>query len=217
MPGARDGLSRSAIVGEELAEDTGVHSEEIGLRVADYGTHYWTSHHPYVVPEPMREVPALDRVAREPSWWWRPAAGRMLPSGHGRPPPAGAKVRRTRPRRTPPPRSRGSGRTVTADAAAVVNLDRLDPPGQHPAGVLRRNSRNPLMALRYPYRVSDKSLLTQHSGDDAHRLLEIVFAVGRRRRCGGATCASAPPGTSGSGTGPDPGSSRPPPGPWRRC
>jgi glycine dehydrogenase subunit 2 len=42
---------------EELAEDTGVHSEEIGLRVADYGTHYWTSHHPYVVPEPMTLEP----------------------------------------------------------------------------------------------------------------------------------------------------------------
>jgi glycine dehydrogenase subunit 2 len=43
---------------EELANDTGVHSEEIGLRVVDFGTHYWTSHHPYVVPEPMTLEPA---------------------------------------------------------------------------------------------------------------------------------------------------------------
>ena len=42
---------------EELARETGVHSEEIGSRVADYGTHYWTSHHPYVVPEPMTLEP----------------------------------------------------------------------------------------------------------------------------------------------------------------
>jgi glycine dehydrogenase subunit 2 len=42
---------------EQLSEDTGVHSEEIGLRVADFGTHYWTSHHPYVVPEPMTLEP----------------------------------------------------------------------------------------------------------------------------------------------------------------
>ncbi|UCD42190.1 MAG: aminomethyl-transferring glycine dehydrogenase subunit GcvPB [Chloroflexota bacterium] len=42
---------------EELSKDTGVHSEEIGLRVADYGTHYWTSHHPFVVPEPMTLEP----------------------------------------------------------------------------------------------------------------------------------------------------------------
>jgi glycine dehydrogenase subunit 2 len=42
---------------EELSRDTGVHSEEIGLRVADYGTHYWTSHHPFVVPEPMTLEP----------------------------------------------------------------------------------------------------------------------------------------------------------------
>jgi len=42
---------------EQLANDTGVHSEEIGFRMADFGTHYWTSHHPYVVPEPMTLEP----------------------------------------------------------------------------------------------------------------------------------------------------------------
>ena len=42
---------------EQLANDTGVHSEEIGFRVVDFGTHYWTSHHPYVVPEPMTLEP----------------------------------------------------------------------------------------------------------------------------------------------------------------
>ncbi|WP_237773499.1 aminomethyl-transferring glycine dehydrogenase subunit GcvPB [Streptomyces luteocolor] len=42
---------------QKLYEDTGVHSEDIGLRAADFGTHYWTSHHPYVVPEPMTLEP----------------------------------------------------------------------------------------------------------------------------------------------------------------
>jgi glycine dehydrogenase subunit 2 len=42
---------------EELARDTGVHSEEIGIRAADFGVHYWTSHHPFVVPEPCTLEP----------------------------------------------------------------------------------------------------------------------------------------------------------------
>ncbi|MFC2029353.1 aminomethyl-transferring glycine dehydrogenase subunit GcvPB [Chloroflexota bacterium] len=42
---------------QELAGETGVHSEEIGLRAADFGVHYWTSHHPFVVPEPCTLEP----------------------------------------------------------------------------------------------------------------------------------------------------------------
>jgi glycine dehydrogenase subunit 2 len=42
---------------QELSEETGVHSEEIGLRAADFGVHYWTSHHPFVVPEPCTLEP----------------------------------------------------------------------------------------------------------------------------------------------------------------
>jgi glycine dehydrogenase subunit 2 len=42
---------------EKLTNDTGVHSDEIGFRAADFGTHYWTSHHPFVVPEPMTLEP----------------------------------------------------------------------------------------------------------------------------------------------------------------
>jgi glycine dehydrogenase subunit 2 len=42
---------------QALAVETGVHSEEIGLRAADYGVHYWTSHHPYIVPEPCTLEP----------------------------------------------------------------------------------------------------------------------------------------------------------------
>jgi glycine dehydrogenase subunit 2 len=42
---------------QALAEETGVHSEELGLRAADFGLHYWTSHHPFVVPEPCTLEP----------------------------------------------------------------------------------------------------------------------------------------------------------------
>jgi glycine dehydrogenase subunit 2 len=42
---------------EQLAQETGVHSEDIEIRAADFGMHYWTSHHPFVVPEPMTLEP----------------------------------------------------------------------------------------------------------------------------------------------------------------
>ncbi|MCX6036261.1 MAG: aminotransferase class V-fold PLP-dependent enzyme, partial [Chloroflexi bacterium] len=42
---------------QKLYEETGVHSEELGIRAADFGVHYWTSHHPYVVPEPCTLEP----------------------------------------------------------------------------------------------------------------------------------------------------------------
>ena len=42
---------------KELTDDTGVTSEQIGLRTADFGVHYWTSHHPFIVPEPCTLEP----------------------------------------------------------------------------------------------------------------------------------------------------------------
>ncbi|MGZ8571790.1 MAG: aminomethyl-transferring glycine dehydrogenase subunit GcvPB [Actinomycetota bacterium] len=42
---------------EELTRETGITSEQIGLRALDYGVHYWMSHHPYVVPEPFTLEP----------------------------------------------------------------------------------------------------------------------------------------------------------------
>jgi glycine dehydrogenase subunit 2 len=42
---------------EHLTNETGIHSEEMEIRMVDFGTHYWTSHHPYVVPEPMTLEP----------------------------------------------------------------------------------------------------------------------------------------------------------------
>lgn len=42
---------------EDLYKDTGISSEEIGVRASDFGVHYWTSHHPYVVPQPFTLEP----------------------------------------------------------------------------------------------------------------------------------------------------------------
>jgi superfamily II DNA/RNA helicase len=44
--------------GEELSKETGVSTEDIERRIADYGIqHYFTSHHPWLIPEPMTVEP----------------------------------------------------------------------------------------------------------------------------------------------------------------
>lgn len=50
---------------QELSDETGVTSSEIGARMADYGMHYWTSHHPYIVPEPVTLEPTESYSKRE--------------------------------------------------------------------------------------------------------------------------------------------------------
>lgn len=42
---------------EKLKEDTGVGSGDIQRRMMDFGMHYWTSHHPYYIPEPITLEP----------------------------------------------------------------------------------------------------------------------------------------------------------------
>lgn len=43
---------------EELTEETGVTTDDINSRIVDYGIpHYWTSHHPWEIPEPMTLEP----------------------------------------------------------------------------------------------------------------------------------------------------------------
>jgi glycine dehydrogenase subunit 2 len=50
---------------EELAEATGVHTEDFGNRAADFGIHYWFSHHPYIVPEPCTLEPTESPSRRD--------------------------------------------------------------------------------------------------------------------------------------------------------
>lgn len=42
---------------EQLTKDTGVTTEEITHRLADFGFHLWSSHHPFVVPQPFTIEP----------------------------------------------------------------------------------------------------------------------------------------------------------------
>ncbi len=50
---------------EELAQDTGITTQELGLRAADFGVHYWTSHRPFVVPSPCTLEPTESYSQRE--------------------------------------------------------------------------------------------------------------------------------------------------------
>jgi glycine dehydrogenase subunit 2 len=42
---------------EQLHKDTGVTTEDIAYRIADYGMHLWSSHHPFIVPQPFTVEP----------------------------------------------------------------------------------------------------------------------------------------------------------------
>ncbi|ASN06289.1 aminomethyl-transferring glycine dehydrogenase subunit GcvPB [Virgibacillus necropolis] len=42
---------------EKMTEDTGVTTEDVQRRMPDFGLHYWTSHHPYIVPQPFTLEP----------------------------------------------------------------------------------------------------------------------------------------------------------------
>ena len=43
---------------EKLKQDTGVGTDDVNKRIVDFGIeHYWTSHHPWVVPEPFTLKP----------------------------------------------------------------------------------------------------------------------------------------------------------------
>lgn len=42
---------------EKLTEETGITTHDVTLRMADFGFHLWSSHHPFIVPEPFTIEP----------------------------------------------------------------------------------------------------------------------------------------------------------------
>ena len=42
---------------EQLTKETGVDTEDVTRRMADFGFHLWSSHHPFVVPQPFTIEP----------------------------------------------------------------------------------------------------------------------------------------------------------------
>lgn len=40
-----------------MTQETGVTTEDVQRRMTDFGLHYWTSHHPYIVPQPFTLEP----------------------------------------------------------------------------------------------------------------------------------------------------------------
>jgi glycine dehydrogenase subunit 2 len=42
---------------EELTKETGVTTEDVTNRMIDFGFHMWSSHHPFIVPQPMTLEP----------------------------------------------------------------------------------------------------------------------------------------------------------------
>ena len=42
---------------EKIYKDTGITTEDITLRMADFGFHLWSSHHPFIVPQPATIEP----------------------------------------------------------------------------------------------------------------------------------------------------------------
>ena len=86
---------------EQLARETGVHTEDLEIRAADYGMHYWTSHHPFVVPEPMTLEPT-ESYSREDLDEYAAVLGRMSEEAYADPEmvrtaPHNSTVHRTRP------------------------------------------------------------------------------------------------------------------------
>ena len=50
---------------ERLYRETGVTTEDIAYRMADYGMHLWSSHHPFIVPQPFTVEPTESYAKEE--------------------------------------------------------------------------------------------------------------------------------------------------------
>jgi len=50
---------------EKLTKETGVTTEDVTCRMADFGFHLWSSHHPFIVPEPFTIEPTESYSKKE--------------------------------------------------------------------------------------------------------------------------------------------------------
>ena len=54
---------------QQLLDETGVSTHDVRARAADFATHYWTSHHPFVVPEPATFEPTESASKDDLDWY----------------------------------------------------------------------------------------------------------------------------------------------------
>ena len=116
---------------EQLAEETGVHSEEIGFRAADFGMHYWTSHHPY--RRPGADDPGAHRVLipvktwtnTSPSWNKSPGRPTQSPRSFTAPRTTAPCTRSTRSRSTIRRHGRSPGGPIAARCSKRNEADRV--------------------------------------------------------------------------------------------
>jgi len=57
FPAGKHRIEQVRYTWEKLFEDTGVTTEDVTLHLADFGFHLWSSHHPFVVPQPFTIEP----------------------------------------------------------------------------------------------------------------------------------------------------------------
>lgn len=57
FPGGRNRIEQVRYTWKKFNKETGVDIHDIILRMCDFGFHLWTSHHPYVVPQPCTIEP----------------------------------------------------------------------------------------------------------------------------------------------------------------
>lgn len=57
FPSTKERIEQVRYTWEKLTTETGVTSEDIIRRMADFGFHLWTSHHPFIIPQPFTIEP----------------------------------------------------------------------------------------------------------------------------------------------------------------
>ena len=56
-PGGKRRIEQVRYSWDKLYKETGVGTHDISLRMCDFGFHLWSSHHPFIVPEPFTIEP----------------------------------------------------------------------------------------------------------------------------------------------------------------